>query len=68
MKIQGWSVERFGALRNYEVRDLPDGLTVFYGPNGAGKSTLVAFIRQMLFGSLRAETDGRRGFAQEGWA
>ena len=68
MKIQGWSVERFGALRNYEVRDLPDGLTVFYGPNGAGKSTLVAFIRQMLFGSLRAETDGRRGFAQGGWA
>ncbi len=68
MKIQGWSVERFGALRNYEVRDLPDGLTVFYGPNGAGKSTLVAFIRQMLFGSTRAEADGRPGFARDGWA
>ena len=51
MKIKGWSVERFGALRNYEVSDLPDGLTVFCGPNGSGKSTLVAFIRQMMFGS-----------------
>jgi len=53
VKIQGWFVERFGALRNYEVRDLPDGLTVFCGPNGAGKSTLVAFLRQMLFGSTQ---------------
>ena len=59
MKIQGWSVERFGALRSYDVRDLPDGLTVLCGPNGSGKSTLVAFIRQILFGSGRHDADGR---------
>jgi energy-coupling factor transporter ATP-binding protein EcfA2 len=52
VKIKGWSVERFGALRNYEVSDLPEGLTVFCGPNGSGKSTLVAFIRQMMFAAV----------------
>jgi uncharacterized protein YhaN len=60
VKIQGWFVERFGALRNYEVRDLPGGLTVFCGPNGSGKSTLVSFIRQMLFG-LRSDDNGWTG-------
>ncbi len=59
MKIQGWLVERFGGLRNYEVSDLPDGLTIFYGPNGAGKSTLFAFLRQMLFGQPRPDVEGR---------
>jgi DNA repair exonuclease SbcCD ATPase subunit len=69
VKIQGWSVERFGALRNYEVRDLPAGLTVFCGPNGSGKSTLVAFIRQMLFGQTRSDENGQRpAFAQDGWS
>jgi uncharacterized protein YhaN len=55
VKIQGWFVERFGAFRNYDVRDLPGGVTVFYGPNGAGKSTLLAFLRRMLFGGPRPE-------------
>jgi uncharacterized protein YhaN len=58
VKIDGWLVERFGALRNYEVRDLPDGLTVFYGPNGAGKSTLFTFLRQMVFGRHQPEAAG----------
>ena len=56
MKIEGWLIERFGALRNYAVRDLPDGLTVLYGPNGSGKSTLFGFLRQMLF--ARSRSDG----------
>jgi len=58
VKIDGWLVERFGALRNYEVRDLPGGLTVFYGPNGAGKSTLFTFLRQMVFGRHQPDAAG----------
>jgi len=68
VKIQGWFVERFGALRHYEVRDLPNGLTVFCGPNGSGKSTLVAFIRQMLFGRWRQGTDGRGFMPPAEWS
>ena len=69
MKIQGWFVERFGALRKYEVRDLPGGLTVFCGPNGSGKSTLFAFLRQMLFGSGHNVAGGRgQSFNADGWA
>lgn len=67
MKIQGWFVERFGALRNYEIRELPDGLTVFCGPNGSGKSTLFTFMRQILFGAT--PTAGRgNGLGQDSWA
>jgi hypothetical protein len=54
VKIQGWIVEQFGALRDHEVSEIPDGLTVFCGPNGSGKSTLVAFLRETLYGSARA--------------
>lgn len=50
MKIQGWVVEGFGIFRNYQVRELPQGLTVFHGANEAGKSTLLAFLRGVLFG------------------
>ena len=69
MKIQGWLVERFGALRNYEVRNLPGGLTIFYGPNGAGKSTLFTFLRQMLFGWGRPDAAGPdSALLHDGWA
>src|SRR5262245_50706480 len=50
MKISGWNVDGFGILHDYEVRDLPEGLTVFHGANEAGKWTLLAFLRGMLFG------------------
>lgn len=50
MRISGWSIDGFGVFQNYEVRDLPAGLTVFHGANEAGKSTLLAFLRAMLFG------------------
>ncbi len=67
MKIQGWFVERFGALRNYEIRELPEGLTVFCGPNGSGKSTLFTFMRQILFGGTQAA--GRsHGLRQDSWS
>lgn len=50
MKIDGWRISSFGILRDYEIGDLPAGLTVLFGPNEAGKTTLLEFIRQMLFG------------------
>ncbi len=50
MKIRGWFIEGFGPFRDHEVRDLPDGVTVFLGPNEAGKSSLLAFVRGTLFG------------------
>jgi uncharacterized protein YhaN len=50
VRIRGWNVDGFGIFQSYEVRDLPDGLTVFHGANEAGKSTLLAFLRGMLFG------------------
>jgi uncharacterized protein YhaN len=64
VKIQGFLVERFGALRNYQVRDLPGGLTIFYGPNGAGKSTLFAFLRHMLFGWAHPDAERRAAAPQ----
>lgn len=50
MRVRGWNVDGFGVFQNYEVCDLPEGLTVFHGANEAGKSTLLAFLRGMLFG------------------
>ncbi len=50
MRLKGWFIDGFGVFRDYEVNNLPNGLTVFAGPNEAGKSTLLAFLRGMLFG------------------
>jgi uncharacterized protein YhaN len=58
VKIRGLFIERFGALRDFEVCDLPDGLTVFIGPNGSGKSTLFAFLREILLGRTGADAEG----------
>ena len=49
MNISGWSIDGYGLLNNFEVRDLSEQLTVILGPNEAGKSTLLEFIRAMLF-------------------
>ena len=50
MRILGWFIDGFGIFKDYEIRGLPSGLTVFHGPNEAGKSTLLAFLRGVLFG------------------
>jgi len=55
MRIQGWNVDGFGLLSDFETTDLPTGLTLFLGPNEAGKSTLLDFIRVMLFGPQRSD-------------
>lgn len=50
MIIRDIEVERFGALRDLRITDLPPGLSVFEGRNEAGKSTLLEFLRTMLCG------------------
>src|SRR5262249_36012559 len=50
MRIDGWRIEGFGIFRDWEMRGLGPGLTVFLGANEAGKSTLLAFLRGVLFG------------------
>ncbi len=50
MNIRGWHIDGFGVFRDFEVSDLPVGLTVLIGPNEAGKSTLLGFLRGVLFG------------------
>src|SRR5882724_4479101 len=50
LRIDGWQIEGFGIFRDWEVRGLSAGLTVFLGPNEAGKSTLLGFLRGALFG------------------
>ena len=52
MKIRGWEIDGFGALRDSTVERLPDGLTVVHGANEAGKTTLLEFLRRSLFGPL----------------
>ncbi|MBX3026950.1 AAA family ATPase [bacterium] len=52
MKIRGWEIDGFGALRDSAVDRLPDGLTVVHGANEAGKTTLLEFLRRSLFGPL----------------
>ena len=60
MRLKGWFVDGFGVFRDYEVDNLPNGLTVFAGPNEAGKSTLLAFLRGMLFGFPDGRSRGSR--------
>jgi uncharacterized protein YhaN len=50
VRIEGWRIEGFGVFRDFEVRGLSPGMTVFLGPNEAGKSTLLGFLRGVLFG------------------
>lgn len=50
MRIDGWQVDGFGVLKDFERRGLQPGVTVLLGENEAGKSTLLAFLRAVLFG------------------
>ncbi|MBU0754236.1 MAG: AAA family ATPase, partial [Planctomycetes bacterium] len=50
MRFEGWKIDHFGVLKDFAVRDLPKGITLFQGPNESGKSTLLGFLRCMLFG------------------
>ncbi|NMD35212.1 MAG: AAA family ATPase, partial [Planctomycetes bacterium] len=50
MRLTGWYIDGYGVFRDYEVRGLRDGLTIFLGPNEAGKSTLLSFVSGVLFG------------------
>ncbi len=62
MRITGWRIDGYGALRDELVEDLPAGLTVVHGPNEAGKSSLLSFVRHILFGfpdGRSREADGR---------
>lgn len=48
-------VDAFGALSDFEIPDLGEGLTILHGPNEAGKSTLLSFVRFVLFGFRRQD-------------
>ncbi|NQS90655.1 AAA family ATPase, partial [Patescibacteria group bacterium] len=50
MKIDNIFVDGFGKFHNYELKNIPKGLTVLIGPNEAGKSTILCFIKRILFG------------------
>lgn len=50
MILKRLAIDRFGIWRDWEVNDIPRGLTVFFGPNETGKSTLLEFLRGMFFG------------------
>lgn len=50
MRIDGWQIDGFGLLKDFEQHGLQPGVTVLLGENETGKSTLLAFVRTMLFG------------------
>ncbi|MDA8346912.1 MAG: AAA family ATPase [Thermaerobacter sp.] len=56
MILRGWRIEGFGRFHDAEVGGLLGGLTVIEGPNEAGKSTLLGFLRFMLFGFQRGQS------------
>ena len=53
MYITTLNIENFGPFFGKRIDEIPSGLTLIYGPNEAGKSAIRAFIRMMLFGTLR---------------
>ena len=56
VRVEGWWIDGFGALRDLEVGGLSPGLTVLLGANEAGKSTHLAFLRYVLFGFPKRTT------------
>jgi len=59
VRIDGWHVDGFGVLKDFDQGDLPPGVTVLLGENEAGKSTLLAFVRAILFGFPDGRSKGR---------
>ena len=57
MRFASLSIGRFGALKEREFSDLPDGAVVVLGRNESGKSTLFAFLETILYGFLPASRD-----------
>jgi len=53
--IREFSVESYGQFRNFQVKELSQGLNIVLGPNEAGKTTLVRFLNHVLFGQKHAE-------------
>jgi uncharacterized protein YhaN len=56
VRLGGWWVDGFGALRDREIDGLDPGLNVLAGPNEAGKTTQLAFLRYVLFGFPKRTT------------
>jgi uncharacterized protein YhaN len=50
VRITGLSIDGFGVFSDFQLRDIPPGITVVFGPNEAGKTTLLTFIRGVFFG------------------
>ncbi|MDA0588932.1 MAG: AAA family ATPase [Planctomycetota bacterium] len=66
MKLERIHVERYGAWNNLELPVDADGMSVYYGPNEAGKTTLMRFIRGVLYGFRRGDTDRIPGRVESG--
>ncbi|MHA2309606.1 MAG: AAA family ATPase, partial [Candidatus Heimdallarchaeaceae archaeon] len=50
MKFEEIYIDGFGIFRDYYIKNLTSGLTIFIGPNEAGKSTILSFQKRILFG------------------
>ena len=66
MKLERIHVERYGAWKNLDLPVDSDGMSVYYGPNEAGKTTLMRFIRGVLYGFRRGDTDRIPGRVESG--
>lgn len=60
MRLETLHVDGFGALCDFKVEEISDGLVVFLGPNEAGKSTLLDFVSGVLFGFPRRDNPRHR--------
>ena len=66
MKLEQIHVERYGVWNNLNLPVDSDGMSVFYGPNEAGKTTLMRFLRGVLYGFRRSDTDRIPGRVESG--
>ncbi len=58
MRVDGWRIDRFGTLVDWQVAGLADaGLIVLQGANESGKSTLRSFLTTAYFGFAPARRD-----------
>ena len=58
MRVDGWRIDRFGTLVDWQVAGLADAdLIVLEGANESGKSTLRSFLTTAYFGFAPAQRD-----------